>query len=44
MYEYCNKKETLWYTVEHENVEKLIKYMNNNIDDAYLKLLIQTII
>ena len=42
--EYCNKKETLWYKIEQENVEKLIKYLNNNIDDDYLKLLILTIV
>ena len=29
--EYCDKNETLWYKIEQENVEKLIKYINNNI-------------
>ena len=36
--EYCNKKETLWYKIEQENVEKLIKYLNNNIDDDLFKI------
>lgn len=36
--EYCNKKEILWYKVEQENVEKLIKYINNNIDDDLFKV------
>lgn len=36
--EYCDKKETLWYKIEQENVEKLIKYINNNIDDDLFKI------
>ena len=36
--EYCDKKETLWYKVEQENVENLIKYINNNIDDDLFKI------
>ena len=36
--EYCDKKETLWYKIEQENVEKLIKYINNNIDDNLFKI------
>lgn len=36
--EYCDKNETLWYKIEQENVEKLIKYINNNIDDNLFKI------
>ena len=36
--EYCDKNETLWYKIEQENVEKLIKYINNNIDDDLFKI------
>ena len=36
--EYCDKKETLWYKTEEENVEKLIKYINNNIEDDLFKI------
>ena len=36
--EYCDKKETLWNKVEQENVEKLINYINNNIDDDLFKI------
>lgn len=36
--EYCDKKETLWYKIEQENVEKLIKYINDNIDDDLFKI------
>lgn len=36
--EYCDKKETLWYKVEQKNVEKLINYINNNIDDDLFKV------
>ena len=36
--EYCDKKETSWYKIEQENVEKLIKYINNNINDDLFKI------
>lgn len=36
--EYCNKKETLWHKIEQENAEKLIKYINNNIEDDLFKV------
>ncbi len=36
--EYCEKKENLWYKIEQENTEKLIKYINNNIDDDLFKI------
>lgn len=36
--EYCDNKETLWYKREQENVEKLIKYINNNIEDNLFKI------
>lgn len=36
--EYCNKKETSWHKIEQENAEKLIKYINNNIEDDLFKV------
>lgn len=36
--EYCNKKEILWNKTEDEKVEKLIKYVNDNIDDDLYKI------
>lgn len=36
--EYCAKQETLWHKKEQENAEKLIKYINNNIDDDLFKI------
>ena len=36
--EYCDKNEHLWYKIERENAEKLIKYISNNIDDNLFKI------
>lgn len=36
--EYCNEKESLWNKIENENTEKLIKYINDNIDDDLSKI------
>lgn len=36
--EYCNNKETLWNKIEDEKVEKLIEYVNVNIDDDLYKV------
>lgn len=36
--EYCNEKENLWNKIENENTEKLIKYINDNIDDDLSKI------
>ncbi|MDO4382489.1 MAG: hypothetical protein Q4C39_05485 [Clostridia bacterium] len=35
--EYCDKKEALWNEKE-EKVEKLIKYINDNINDDLFKI------
>ena len=36
--EYCDKKEALWNEKEEEKVEKLIKYINDNINDDLFKI------
>lgn len=35
---YCNEKEFLWNKIEKENVEKLIKYIKDNINDDLFKI------
>ena len=36
--EYCDKNEKQWNEVEQKNVEKLIKYINNIIEDDLFKI------
>lgn len=36
--EYCNENEILYNKIENENTEKLIKYINDNIDDDLYKI------
>lgn len=36
--EYCDEKQFLWNKTEKENVEKLIKYINDNINDDLFKI------
>lgn len=36
--DYCNEKESLWNKIEQEKVEKLIEYINENIDDDLYKV------